>query len=131
MNNVTFQGKKEVIYGLRRAAISSKAAEYCRAASFGPNPTNRSVMEKVNKESARNFLDMACFDDSFISTIADLDKKETKRLANTLREEEVPSGNIYPLKIFKEALLTMCKVHKKDTDKSIIDKFLYNIENTL
>ncbi len=128
MNSISFQGKKEILHGLSKAAECAKAAEYCRAASFGPRPCDRSVLEMTNKTSMGNFLDMVCYDKGFIDTMKNLKIDEIKDIANMLRPEKVQYGEINPLKIFKDVLLRMCKAYKKNEAKPAINQLLNEIK---
>ncbi len=124
MNKISFNGKNEVIYGLKKAAMCARAAEYSRAASFGPRPVDRSIMEMTNKTSMGCYLDMVCYDKSFTDTISNMKKEDISELGSLLKNETVQYGDITPFKLFKENLKSLCKHYKKTIPANVVNDFL-------
>ena len=129
MNNINFCGKREVLYGLRKAAVCARAAENYRAASFGPRPVDRSFLESANKTNLGNYLDMVCYDEAFVDTISHIEDKELKELSEILKPDIYQYGRINPLDVFKQSIKNMFKVHNKGVSIKPVSNFIKNIEN--
>lgn len=125
INNIGFEGKKEVLYALKNAANAAKQAEWHRASSFGPRPINKSGLVKERKEVLQAYMDMAVYDDAFDKVINELPmEKEGKELKEILKPQQLQWGEINPLQLFKDSLVVNCMVQKKKTSPDIINSFL-------
>ena len=135
--NTGFYGKRDILYNLRCGALA--AIEYSRK-DFLPADVIRTYDEAdrmfSNKTMIYAYLDSACHDDKFKSTIENIDKPNLRFLANLLKKLECPKGIAYPIIPFKECLIKMYEKHwchnTADAEKFIndfIDKLKISINN--
>ena len=68
INNTTFNGSREVTYGLMMAAKEARNVEICKALMQGPRPLNRATEGRTSEALTKAYMNMATFDDSFYST---------------------------------------------------------------
>lgn len=130
INNVNFSGKKDVIYGLTKAAETARRAEIDKAMSIWPGPMYYYIEQsKIDKVFTEVHMDMSVCDDEFIRTIKDFPEEKTQELRQLLRPERLSYAgiNINPLKIFKEALSKHTEKHQKVAETEHINKFIESI----
>ena len=73
LNNVSFTGKKEVIYGLTKATKEAKEAQINQLLSMGPNALESKSLNSKNNIAAMNaYVDMVVNDSSFKETIENI-----------------------------------------------------------
>ena len=116
MNNITFNGKREIVYGLTKAASHANEAARLNAVSKGPRPVP--CTEKLNAEvsAIKSYMDMATYDDEFIHIMAmdfvnngnELAKDFAKLLRSPIKETKTPFD------YFTEELRVAAKQRFKD-----------------
>lgn len=85
-NNVSFHGKREIMYGLNNASKAAKDAQVDRLMSCGPYRLNRTDEAKKNIAVMNAYLDMAINDSEFKNVIETISKNtDTKRIAENLK----------------------------------------------
>ena len=85
-NNVSFQGKREIMYGLNKASKAAKDAQVDRLLSCGPHRVNRAGDAKKNVAVMNAYLDMAINDSEFKNVIGTITKDDdTKNIAENLK----------------------------------------------
>ena len=85
-NNVSFRGKREIMYGLNKASKAAKDAQVDRLMSCGPYRVNRIDEAKKNIAVMNAYLDMAINDSEFINVIETISKDtDTKKIAENLK----------------------------------------------
>lgn len=125
INNTAFNGKKEVIYGLKNAAREARSAELFRSSSFGPRPINKESLVKERKEVLQAYMDMAVYDDAFEKTLEELPYLEDgKAIKATIKPEKVQWGEINPLHLFENSMVVNCMVQKKSIKVDVLNNFL-------
>ena len=104
--NVNFNGRKEVVYGLRKAAQEAYNIEINRSHAFGPHPMHLEHLINKSEGKMNAYLDMAANDESFAKTIGDLasEKLTAGFFKDVLQPTSVPFGKINPLKVFSEGI---------------------------
>lgn len=124
-SNTAFNGKKEVMYGLKNMAKAAKEAETKRSLSYGPHPidTSYDVMENTAKMKA--YADMAVYDDAFESTIKEMPKNNA--LKNLLAAVQLQYSVAEPLQLFKKTLIQSLKKQHKKLAEDTLDTFFKKI----
>ena len=85
-NNVSFHGKREIMYGLNKASKAAKDAQVDRLMSCGPYRVNRTEEVKKNIAVMNAYLDMAINDSEFKDVIETISKDtDTKKIAENLK----------------------------------------------
>ena len=85
-NDVSFHGKKEIMYGLNKASKAARDAQVDRLLSCGPYRVNRTGDAKKNIAVMNAYLDMAINDSEFKNVIGTISKDaDTKKIANNLK----------------------------------------------
>ena len=130
MNNITFTGRREVVYGLEKAAVFSKKTEKNKAALIGPRPNlfNRDALAK-DMLSIHNYLDMATYDDAFVNTISHYEQKDLNSLANLLKPFYVQNSEYNPINIFKQILTEASNNNILSEERQKILDFIKNIKS--
>ena len=85
-SNVSFHGKREIMYGLNKASKAAKDAQVDRLMSCGPYRVNRTEEVKKNIAVMNAYLDMASNDSEFKNVIETISKDtDTKKIAENLK----------------------------------------------
>ena len=85
-NNVSFHGKREIMYGLKKASKAAKDAQVDSLMSCGPYRVNRTEEVKKNIAVMNAYLDMAINDNEFKNVIESISKDtDTKKIAENLK----------------------------------------------
>ena len=85
-NNVSFHGKREIMYGLKKASKAAKDAQVDSLMSCGPYRVNRTEEVKKNIAVMNAYLDMAINDSEFKNVIETISKDtDTKKIAENLK----------------------------------------------
>lgn len=125
ISNTSFNGKNEVIYGLKNAAREAKSTELFRSSSFGPRPINKESLVKERKEVLQAYMDMAVHDDSFAKTIEELPHLEDgKEIKAMLKPQKLEWGEINPCHLFENSMVVNCMVQKKSINVDVLNNFL-------
>lgn len=133
INNINFQGKNEVYYGLKKAAMNSRDSEFCKAVSMGPRPIDKSFEREKFNAVMKAYLDMAVYDEFFPKTILDLtcdtESKKFLDLKNYLKPEQMQYTKTNPIGEFKRWLKIFVEKHNVKIDKSLIEEFVNKLES--
>lgn len=85
-NNVSFHGKREIMYGLKKASKAAKDAQVDNLMSCGPYRVNRTEEVEKNIAVMNAYLDMAINDSEFKNVIETISKDtDTKKIAENLK----------------------------------------------
>lgn len=86
-NNITFTGRKEVIYGLTKASQEAKNAEIDKLMSIGAFASqSRNAKAHQHTSAMKAYVDMVVHDDAFVDTITNITRdKETKPIRDNLK----------------------------------------------
>lgn len=133
VNNVSFNGKKEVLYGIKNAAKSAYEAEISRSYAFGPRPEHREGMIAKSMGKLEAYADMAVKDDAFVSTIKEAGENKTLMadLGKTLVPVRKNYGEISPINVFKKAMTEAAEKTQSEHIKAACSGFLNNLKGVL
>lgn len=128
VNNVSFSGKNEIYYGLKKVAEESAAYNSKSSMSIGAHPINmwNSIAESKGKLSA--YADMV-INDGFIKEglqEATEDRSFIKYCKKVLTPDCQSADKESPLQCFKKVLKFAAKNSDDDT-KTALNKFLAKI----
>ena len=125
-NNVNFNGRKEVLYGLKKAAQEARNIETNRVLSQGPRGVNKVEEITQNKAAMNAYLDMVVNDDAFIKTADDIAnyKQEVYSIRKILRESSVQSKAIKPFEAFSKAFSNIIEKQRIAVKKEFVKDFL-------
>lgn len=129
MSNTNFQGKQEVLYGLRQAAKEAKNSELFNSYLCGPRPINKISETGQSQAAMKAYLDMSVYDKSFENTIAKLSKPEAEEIKETLKPQKLQWTEINPFEVFKKNVLACINEHKKDINKTNIENFFKKLSS--
>ena len=103
INGIGFQGKKEVLYGLTKAAQNAREYEYtkCYSRMNGLNKFNERI---VHDASIKAYLDMATHDSSFLSTLSEATTADLYPIKQILKPGRTQHMLIEPFNKFSEEL---------------------------
>lgn len=126
IDNIGFQGKREVYYGLQKAAKIAKTAELNKKGFI----TSRYAMTKSEERMAYNasvraYLDMALRDEAFSKTIEELKSKELYALQEILKPEKTQYGLVNPMDTFTPVLNDVLnKLNEKNSVREAVSNLL-------
>ena len=127
--NVNFNGKSEVLYGLRKAAQEAHNIEINRSYAFGPRPINMEYLINTSTGKMSAYLDMVANDTTLSESINNLasNKPVMDYFKQILQPKKVPFGKINPLQVFAAGFRDAVK---KSTDecKNGVEKFITAIK---
>lgn len=129
INNTTFNGSREVTYGLMMAAKEARNVEICKALMQGPRPLNRATEGRTSEALTKAYMNMATFDDSFYSTLEECD--DVRELGAVLKPEKLQYSKTNPLNLFKRTMLNCLREHNKAIDTDILDNFFKKVEGRI
>lgn len=121
INNVNFNGKNEVIYGLKKAAEEARNIKKECAYLYGPRPINKT--ENIHKAQGAldAYTNMVVHDKSFIESINEISKD--KRIINSLKETlttiRTTYGDLFPNERFIEAIQKSVKKAEINASSSV------------
>jgi hypothetical protein len=124
MNNISFNGRKEVIYGLITASKKAKEAEIIRVAGTGPHPTRNFSREAFCDGEMNAYLDSACKDELFLNTIQHLKKDEQKILSENLKSKKLDYTVMAPKERFVKALRKIFNLQQNKKELILLDEFI-------
>lgn len=127
-NNINFEGKKEIIYGLKKAAQESKKIAVNESYNYGPRPINKSNDIALSKGALSAYFDMI-MNDRFINQgikEAAEDKELMSFLKETLCEQTANNIKINPLTIFANNL-KQCSKNQTEYFKKTVENFINKI----
>ena len=128
-NNVNFNGKQEIFYGLKMAAKEAKNINVNMSYSCGPHPVSRFSDIVYSSGAMDAYMDMV-MNDKFINQgikYASEDKNLVKTLKETLVEQKVNGVTINPLETFAKNL-TEASQNQTEYFKKMLAKLIKTIE---
>ena len=123
--NLNFNGKNEVIYGLKKAAEEARNIKKECAYMYGPRPLRRDEAIYKAQGAINAYADMVVHDEAFAETIKEIsnDKYVLNSLKTTLKTIFTPYGNLFPNERFITSLQDAVKKAKINPSPSF-EKFL-------
>lgn len=113
-NNVNFNGKKEVLYGLTKAAQEAQKMNINKIQSMGPRPVFKDIEVNQSQGALNAYCDMITKDTAFTATLKDLSTEAISRLKEILSPIRNEFAKLYPQSDFKKALNKAVKKAKID-----------------
>ena len=130
-DGISFTGKQEIIYGIKKAAGIARQMElqdkaYTRLRFFSSKDTEKAV----NKAKLDAYLDMVTKDGDFANAIWELSQKDLRQSRNLLMEKQTEHGIIKPFDVFVSAMKDVMSRNKTDSkeNKNILDILLYKLK---
>ena len=134
MDSINFLGKKEVLYGLKKATKAASNVEKFRSYSCGPRPVNMSSEVAKSKGELSAYLDMTINDEAFSETLSEITKSKSHKiyeeLHNNLKPIKVANTEFSPFTTFQDAFNKACNANlplATNSVKNIFTKFFNNI----
>lgn len=129
INNVSFNGKNEMFYGLKQAAKEACSFEESHSYGFGPHSINKELEMAESKGKLNAYLDMV-FNDEYIKQGFKDSSKDTT-LINDCKKILAPKDRIFyktnPFNVFAKSLLEFAE-NTDITLKKDINTFLNKIK---
>ena len=105
ISSVGFQGKKEVLYALTKAAQKSKDIEYYNQLAIASRITTGQIKSQaVNEASMKAYMDMAVRDSEFKNVVKKATDKDLSYIKALLAKEQTEHSIVEPMKKFSEAI---------------------------
>lgn len=102
-NYQTFKGKKEILYGLAKAATNVRKQEiYNRIYA---NRMSHAERIAIQETSAKAYIDCAMHDAEFVTSVKGFSKQDLFLIKKELSEFHTERGVIEPLEKFSELIL--------------------------
>ena len=104
INGIGFQGKREILYGLTKAAQNAREYETNQTAYIASRIQMRKTEEQAYKKGAINaYLDMVVRDVNFAYEIKNVHGKDLKPIKKMLAPFQTEHGTVEPMKTFSSA----------------------------
>ena len=104
ISGIGFQGKKEILYGLTKAAQNAKEYETNQKAYLASRIQMRKFEEQAYKKGAINaYLDMVVRDINFANVIENVHGKDLTPIKRLLTPFQTEHGTVEPMKTFSSA----------------------------
>ena len=105
INGIGFKGKKEILYGLKKAAQNAREYETNQTAYLASRIQMRKYEEQAYKKGMMNaYLDMATNDLDYIKVVKNPPVKDLKLIKKILAPFQTEHGTVEPMKIFTSAI---------------------------
>ena len=117
VSNINFFGKKEVLYGLTKAARNIHSCSLYQHPRLMMHGENRGIIKYETAASA--YLDMVTKDESFVDAIKNFNKSDLKEIADNLKPIEVQHFKIEPLKDFCDMFEYIMNVNGTNNQEKI------------
>ena len=125
VNSVNFNGKKEVLYGLTKAAQKAKDFEYYnQPAIVSRLTTSIQQMQASQNASMRAYLDMAIRDSDFKKVVKDVENKDLYQIRALLAPEKTEHTLVEPMKKFTEVINDVVNNNYGGKAKESINSFV-------
>ena len=119
INGIGFQGKKEILYGLTKAAQNAREYETNQTAYLASRIQMRKSEEQAYKKGMMNaYFDMATNDLDYIKVVKNPPAKDLKLIKKILAPFQTEHGTVEPMKIFTSTINDV--VNASYTSKSVI-----------
>ena len=129
-NNMSFQGQKDVIYGLKNVAELTKQYEMTNISyAHGRAPVqNRINNLSIYEASMKAYADMIAYDDEFVKTITDISTDDLKCLKRILVPTFTEHGLIQPLAKFVYIMDRAVAKHNKVNGRNTFHEFITKLK---
>ena len=135
INGIGFQGKKEILYGLTKAAKYAREYETNQTAYLASRIQMRKYEEQALKKGAMNaYLDMVTRDGDFFNTAKNIQKQDLKPIKKLLAPFQTEHGIVKPMRIFESIINDVLKASYggkvcESVVKSSTDEFLSKLKS--
>lgn len=129
-NCISFNGKNDVLYGLKNAAKAAKQLELNKALAEGPRPVDTYYEQIENAALLKAYADMAAHDETFSDVVKEFtEKNDLKAILAPLQMQQTLMNpiKVEPVKAFKTALLKAMRKHHNKPEPKILNQFFKNI----
>ena len=103
ISGIGFQGKKEVLYGLTKAAQKAKDIEYYSQPAIAMRISKDKLQAEQNA-SMQAYLDMVLRDSEFKSVVKNSTDKDLSYIKALLAKEQTEHSIVEPMKKFSESI---------------------------
>ena len=103
ISSINFQGKKEVLYALTKAAQKAKNYEYYAQPAIASR-CKSDTLQVSNNASMQAYLDMALRDSDFKNVVKNGTDKDFSFIRKLLAPEQTQHSYVEPMKKFSEAV---------------------------
>lgn len=123
VSSVNFSGKREILYGLKKASQLAQSMEFGRTTAYRGGAINEHL---VFNAAMNAYLDMATKDDVFFNVVRNLTKKDLDPIKDNLKEFTTQHGTLKPFGVFKDALENVVKKERgnAETKKTAAEELL-------
>ena len=101
---VGFEGKKEILYGLTKAAQQAKDIEYYSQPSLGGRLSSKASIITAKNASMKAYLDMAINDGEFKNVVSSVSERDMSYIKALLVSEKTEHSFVEPMKRFAEKI---------------------------
>ena len=115
VNSLNFQGKKEILYGLNKAADAIHSYSVYTQPRLIQHGENK-IIDKY-EASAKAYLDMITKDKSFAENVAEFNNKNLKEIRNHLKAYDIGIHKENPMKYFREFIESVMQNNHTNTQK--------------
>lgn len=115
INNINFQGKKEILYGLKKAASLTRTYELTNKA-YVASRIGMTKYEEMTayRSSIRAYFDMVTNDTDFSDVINNsMSKGDILVLKNLLKPQTTEHGRIEPLQKFIKEAVDIAQINRR------------------
>ena len=123
---LSFNGKREVLYGLKKGAEAARNSEICRSYSKCRRPLDKTIEQAEHNAELSAYIDMAVHDNDFHDVIKNMPKRNS--LKKILAPQEFNGVYVEPMKLFTNALYDSMEKHKSKPLDNILKTFFANIK---
>ena len=104
INGLSFQGQREILYVLKKAAHNAREYEINQTAYLASRIQMRKYEEQAAKKASINaYLDMVVYDSNFANVIENIHGKDLKPIKKILASFQTEHGAVEPMKTFSSA----------------------------
>ena len=130
INSIAFQGKKEVLYALTKAAQKSKDFEYYNQPAIASRiPTDR--LHAAQNATICAYLDMALRDSEFKSVVVKAKDKDLSYIKELLAPEMTEHSLVEPMKKFSKSLNETVNANYGGKTKETMTAFVHELLHKL
>lgn len=126
-NNVNFQGRTEVLYGLKKAAQEAQYIGRNSIQAAGPRPLTKNTEINQSKGALDAYCDMIVRDELFVETMHNIPSNITNEIKETLSPIKNEFASVSPHNTFAEAFKNAVQNANIKAD-TIINSFLEKIK---
>ena len=130
INSVSFQGKKEVLYALTKAAQKSKDFEYYNQPAIASRiPSDK--LQTAQNSAINAYLDMALRDSEFKNVVIKSTNKDLSYIKELLATEKTEHSLVEPMKKFTSSLHTVVSANYAGKKKETMIAIIHELQQKL